>query len=276
MVWARVQGLVMSRLNASLPTKPQQKARVRAEPETGPYVAAALTALRAGGRVRDGSDVSIGDRPIAPASIVHPPVDPALTGEVNRALAARGTRWRFGPAGTPGLLVSAAATGLDGIAVRRRLQLLGTDSGLVLARVNGEPWAVASGGMVLVGSRFDSAWTALPIHPAFVPLLDALVNRFVRGEAPIATGEGVPRVAFALQGPDTVGATVLGPDARESDLTTAGSDVVAAVIGAREHDAGELAGATFSGAGRADATGLLLLIALVLALAELAVATFAR
>jgi hypothetical protein len=109
-----------------------------------------------------------------------------------------------------------------------------------------------------------------------VPLLDALVNRFVRGEAPIATAEGAPRVAFALQGPDTVGATIFSPDARESDLTTAEPDVVAAAIGALESDAGELADATFTGAGRADATGPLLLIALLLALVELVVATFAR
>lgn len=251
-------------------------ARVRAGADAGPYVTAALTALRAGGRVRDGSEVSVGDRPSAVASIVQPPGDPALTGEVNRALAARGMRWRLGPAGTPGLLVSAAATGLDGIAVHRRLQLLGTDSGLVLARVNGEPWAVAVGGMVLLGSRLDSAWTDLPIHPAFVPFLDALVNRFVRGEAPIATAEGAPRVAFALQGTDTVGATIFGPDVRESDLTTAEPDVVAAAIGARESEAGDLADATFTGAGRADASGLLLLIALLLALVELTVATLAR
>lgn len=251
-------------------------ARVRAGPGSGPYVNAALTAMLAGGRVREGSDVSIDERPGAAASIVQPPADAALTGEVNRALAARGSPWRFGPAGTPGMLVSDAATGLDGIAVQRRLRLLGADSGLVLARVNGEPWAVASNGMVLLGSRLDTTWTALPIVPAFVPFLDALVNRFVRSADPITTAEGEPRVAFTLQGPDTVGATVFGPDPRESDLAQATPSEIAAAISARVQDAGDLAGVAFAGAGRADATGLILLIALLLALAELAVATIAR
>lgn len=253
-----------------------EPAGVQVSPEAGPFVAAAIGALRAGGRVRVGADVSIGVRPAASASIVQPPADPALTGEVNRALAARGLRWRFGSPGTPGRLSSAAATGVDGIAVLRRLQLVGTDSVLVLARVNGEPWAIASEGVVLLGSRLDSSWTALPVHPAFVPLLDALVNRFVRGETPIAYAEGAPRVAFTLQGPDTVGVTVFGPDARESDLTVAPPDVVAQAIGAREYDAGELADATFSGAAQAEVTGILLLIALLLALAELAVAALAH
>jgi hypothetical protein len=251
-------------------------ARVRAAPGSGPFVAAALAVLRDGGRIREGSDVTIDERPGASASIVMPPLDPSLTGEVNRALAARGIPWRFGAPGTPGTLTGAVPDGLDGIPVRRRLRLEGVDSGLVLARVNGEPWAVSAHGVVLLGSRLDSAWTTLPLLPAFIPFLDGLVNQFVRGDDPIQEREGAPRVEFARVGPDTVGATVFGPDARESDLAVAEPSLVSAALGGEPRVADDLADQVFAGAGRADLTGLLLLLAVVLALAELAVATVAR
>jgi hypothetical protein len=169
-------------------------------------------------------------------------------------------------------------TGVDGVAVTRRLRLAGrdTDAAAVLARVNGEPWAVAVGGVVLLGSRLDTAWTALPTTPAFVPFVDALVNRFVRGEAPIVEREGAPRVAFITAGRDTVGATVFGPDARESDLTSATPDLVRAALGAEVLAADDFAAAAFAGTSRSDVSGLLLLLALLLALAELAVATLTR
>jgi hypothetical protein len=251
-------------------------ARVRAAAGSGPFVAAALAALRAGGRVSDGPDISIDERPSAPTSIVLPPADPALTGEVNRALASRGATWSFGGPGTPGTLAAAVPDGLEGIAVRRRLRLEGADSGRVLARVNGEPWMVAVNGMVLLGSRLDTAWTDLPLLPSFVPFLDALVNRLARGEDPVVEREGAPGVVFTLVGPDTVGATIFGPDPRESDLSPAGANVIATALGAEIRAEGVIAAAAFAGAGRADATGLLLLIALFLALVELAVATIAR
>src|SRR5256885_641243 len=72
-----------------------------------------------------------------------------------------------------------------------------------------------------ISSRLDTAWTALPATPGFVPFMDALVNRIVAGEADVATAEGAPRVEFRLRGADTVGATVFGPDPRGSDLPPA-------------------------------------------------------
>jgi len=251
-------------------------ARVRVASGSGPFVAAGVAVLRDGGRVRDGSDVTIDERPGAAASIVVPPLDPSLTGEVNRALAARGIPWRFGGPGTPGILASALPDGLDGVPVRRRLRLMEGDSGLVLARVNGEPWAVAARGVVVLGSRLDTAWTALPVLPAFVPFLDGLVNQFVRGDDPIVEREGAPRVEFTRLGADTVGATVYGPDPRESDLAVAEASLAASALGAEPREAGDLADRVFAGAGRADATGWLLLLALLLVLGELAVATVAR
>ena len=251
-------------------------ARVRASAGSGPFVAAGLAVLQAGGRVREGTDVTIDERPSGAKSVVLPPFDPALNGEVNRALAARGLAWRFGSVGTPGVVSGALTDGLDGTAVRRRLRLEGADSGLVLARVNGEPWAVSDRGIVLLGSRIDTAWTALPVLPAFVPFLDQLVNQFVRGDDPIAEREGVPRVEFTRVGPDTVGASVFGPDPRESDLTVADRSLVSAALGAELRDAGDLASAAFAGAGRADLTAFLVLLAILLALIEMGVATVAR
>lgn len=251
-------------------------ARVRAAQGSGPFVAAALAVLRDGGRIRDGGDVTIDERPGASASVVLPPLDPALTGEVNRALAARGIPWRFGNPGTPGTLTGAVPDGIDGIPVRRRLRLEGVDSGLVLARVNGEPWAISAHGVVVLGSRLDTAWTMLPVLPAFVPFLDGLVNQFVRGDDPVQEREGAPRVEFAHVGPDTIGATVFGPDPRESDLAVAEASLVSSALGAEPRDATELADAVYAGAGRADATGVLLLLAVLLVLGELAVATIAR
>jgi hypothetical protein len=256
-------------------------ARVTAIRSAGPFVSAALSVLRAGRRVSDGSEVTIGDDLGASASVVFPPEDPALIGDLNRRLAGRGVGWRFGRPGAPGRLESVSIPDLAGIAITRRSQLLGApggrgDSAAVLVSANGEPWAVASGGVVLLGSRLDTAWTALPTSPAFVPFLDAVLNRFVRGETPVVEREGAPRVEFARTGPDTIGATVYGPDPRESDLTPADPAMVRDALGAEVLPPRDFQSAAFAGPGRADLSGLLLVLALLLAVAELGVATLTR
>lgn len=248
-------------------------ARVAFGSGAGPFVAAALAILRAGRRIAEGTGVTIADRPAAGGSVVVPPEDPAMAGQVNRALAARGMGWRFGPAGTPGLI---AGAGLDGVPVTRRLRLEGTDTGVVLARINGEPWAVAAGGIVLLGSRLDTAWTSLPTAPAFLPFLDALVNRFAQGETVVAEREGAVRVAFHTVGADTVGATVYGPDPRESDLTPADRSLIREALGAELVEDGAFAQSAFAGLRRTDISGVLLLLAVLLAFGELAAATLAR
>src|SRR5256712_7334951 len=98
--------------------------------------------------------------------MVLPLGDPALVGEVNRALAARGVRWHFGPPGPPGTLASADLAMVRGVQVNRRYRLEGTegDSGVV-ASVNGEPWLVRDGGVVLLGSRLDTTRAAPPGAP---------------------------------------------------------------------------------------------------------------
>jgi hypothetical protein len=261
-------------------------AQVEAQPSAGPFVAAALAVLEEGRKIRRGSNVTIGDRPAAGSntSVVMPPTDAALIGEVNRALAGRGGRWRFGPLGTPGPITGTIAP--EGTLVSRRYRLEETRAeaeGMVLARVNGEPWLVRDGSVVLIGSRLDTAWTALPATPGFVPFVDALVNRLVRGEgeeggALVTEAEGPPRVDFRTRGADTLGATVLGPDPRESDLTPAPRGLVRDVLGGRAEvlDDGAFAAARFAGTGRSDVSGLLLMLALLLALVELGVATLTR
>lgn len=262
-------------------------AKVMGTPSAGSFVAAALAVLQAGRHVVEGRDVVIsgGDVPPSPHAIVQPPDDPALVGQANRALASRGVPWRWGQLATPGVLTSPELAVLHGVPVVRRYRIEGAGSGeqgadAVLATVNGEPWLVRSGGVVLLGSRLDTAWTALPAAPGFVPFVDALVNRIVIGEAEVALAEGAPRVEFRTRGTDTIGATVFGPDARESDLTPATPALVTAALGGNDRTlvlgADRFGAEGFSGTRRADASGILLILALLLAAAELGVATRTR
>ena len=262
-------------------------ARVMATPSAGSFVAAALAVLQAGRHIVDGGDVVIsgGDVPTSLHAIVLPPEDPALVGQANRALASRGVPWHWSQLATPGVLTSPELAILNGVPVVRRYRIEGAGTGEqgagdVLATVNGEPWLVRSGGIVLLGSRLDTAWTALPAAPGFVPFVDALVNRIVMGEAEVASAEGPPRVEFRTRGTDTIGATVFGPDARESDLTPATPALVTAALGGRDRasvlSADRFAAVGFSGTRRADASGMLLVLALLLGAAELGVATRTR
>ncbi|HEX9347340.1 MAG TPA: BatA domain-containing protein [Gemmatimonadales bacterium] len=262
-------------------------AKVMAAPSAGSFVAAALDVLQAGRHINDGRDVVIGggDVPTSPHAIVQPPDDPALVGQANRALASRGVPWRWGQLATPGVLSSIDLTVLNGVPVVRRYRIEGTGTGeqgadAVVATVNSEPWLVRSGSVVVLGSRLDTAWTALPATPGFVPFIDALVNRIVIGEAEVASAEGAPRVEFRTRGTDTIGATVFGPDARESDLTPASTALVTAALGGKDRTSvlspDRFAAEGFSGTRRADASGILLVLALLLAAAELGVATRTR
>ena len=257
-------------------------ARVRADPGAGPFVAAALAVLTQGRRIVEGGGVVIGERLPGGTgtTVLLPPVDPALIGQANRALASRGVRWRFGGAGTPGPIGTAAVAGINGLGVTRRYRLEGAGGGGdttdVLATVNDDPWLVRAGDVVLLGSRLDTAWTALPASPAFVPFVDVLVNRLARGEAPVTEAEGPPGVAFQVRGADTVGAVVSAPDARESDLTPAAPDVVRRAIGAELLDEGRFAVEQYAGTRRTDVSTLLLALALLVAGVELGVATRAH
>jgi hypothetical protein len=149
------------------------------------------------------------------------------------------------------------------------------DSG-VMATVNGEPWLVRDAGTLLLGSRLDTAWTALPTAPGFVPFMDALLNHLARDEAAVSEAEGWPRVEFRARGADTAGATVFGLDPRESDLTPAPPALAHEVLDAELVDDAGFAAARFAGGAHADASGAMLALALLLAAVEWGVATSTR
>lgn len=271
--------------------------------EAGRFVGAALETLRDNGRVRDGNEVVVGALATG-ASIVLPPAEPARLGAINRALAQRGVPWHFGP------MVESAATSDSGTwlarhGVARRYRLVPDGSGLtgVLATVGGEPWLVRSGTVVLVGSRLEPDWTDLPYSAAFLPFIDALVNRVSRGEVAVsdaAVGEpmllpdavtSVRRggeewkveggagfrppaagVYWLMAGNDTVGALGAGADPRESLLAPAAVGNVERLWHARVVSAESPGAAAFALAARADLRGALLWLALVCGVAELIVA----
>jgi hypothetical protein len=265
------------------------------------FLGAALEVLSAAGRVRPGGGVRVGGLG-AGASIVVPPEDPALLGALNRTLAARGAAWRFGAVHTESMQSDSGALLPDPVRVVRRVSLEAASSPAdTLATVGGQPWIVRSGNLVLVGSRFDPSWTDLPVRAGFVPLLDALTTRTVRGEpvlpevaagAPIAlpprttavsAADGTPMrveggapwwppapgVFWLLEGSDTLGAVSATLDDRESRLSRAGDgELQAAWPGSVVADLGSGAERTFTSGGRGDLRPLLLVLALICVVGE--------
>jgi hypothetical protein len=94
-----------------------------------------------------------------------------------------------------------------------------------------------------------------------------------RGERQARTAEGAARVQFETRGADTVGATVYGSDPRESDLTAAPAELLTEALGAQVLDRARFTAARFSATRRAEVSGWLLALALLVALVELGVAT---
>jgi len=271
----------------------------------GEFVEAGLATLVAAGRVRAGRGVVVGDRPDRGATIVLPPTDPARVPAANQALAARGIGMRFGPLRDGEWAAASGVLPMEAVTVWRRHRLDG--AGVTLATAGGEPWLVRVGDVVVAASRFEDAWTDLPLRPTFIPFLDALVSRVGTGESwqvHAAPGEAVrlpgsggrlvlpagavlagadgrldaprePGTYFVVSpAGDTVGALLVNVDPRESDLAVASPAVIrdrlspAAVI----DDPDALARAAFAER-RAEITMALLLLALVLAAAELLLAT---
>ncbi len=281
-------------------------AAVTAGTGAGVFVEAALEVLTDGGRVRTGRGVVIDDRPAAGTTVLVPPADPAAVGGVNRALAARGVPLRFGPLERGEWALTGAPDAVTGATVTRRYRLDGDLT--VLARAGGEPWLVRAGATVALASRLEPEWTSLPAAAAFVPFLDAVVNHVAA--APVWSLSATPGAPVllppdvaALAGPDgprpvpgdrrleapaapglvfllgargdTVGALAVNPDPRESDLRPASRDAVRAAFGPETVmvPQADVAARAFAAARRAELTTVLLAAALVLAAAELAVAT---
>jgi Aerotolerance regulator N-terminal len=289
-----------------VPVRVAPPAAAAAGPGAGRYVAEALAVLQAGGRVRRGQDVVVGDALAGARAIVLPPADPAAVGTLNRALAAHGVAWRFGARMDGEWQVEGDVGPAQGATITRRYRLVG--EGTVLARAGGEPWLVRDHDVVLLGSRLEDGWTGLPVSAAFVPFVDLLVNRIAAGQAvALAAAPGdvveLPAGADALltpEGPvavtgdrritaprtpgvyylraaagDTVGALAVNHDPRESRLAEADGRVLRAVLGGEAQLLGARAldRELFGGARRADLSGVLLLVALLALAAEFALAS---
>ncbi len=268
-------------------------AAVRVEQGTGAFVEQAVEVLVEGGRAASGDDVVLAERPSDGVTVLFPPSDRALLGAVNRALAARGAEWRFGELLDGEWTLEGDLGVAAGTPVYRRHRLVG--SGTVLGRAGGEPWLVRAEDMVIVASRMEDAWTALPLSAGFLPFLDVMVNRFAAGGAwlvsttpgaaadlpPGTEALGVSAPAqpgvYLLRGAtgDTVGALEVNHDRRESRLAPAGRSAVRAALGATAQVLGDAAMARelFHGARRADLTGVLLIAALAAALVEMVLAS---
>ena len=273
------------------------------------FLATAAEVLLGSGRLVRGGDLSIGNLSQG-ASIVQPPADPAAQGALNRALAARGAAWRFGEL-IAGSTVTDSGTVLGRHLIARRYGLLRAGAGSresgvggVLVTAGGAPWVVRSGNIILVGSRLEPEWTALPLSAEFVPFVDFLANRAIRGELalldtppgdPVTLPDaatavirlGVPRpveggspfrsreagLHFILAGSDTIGVVGVNPDPRESLLERAtDSDVRRLWPGSRTGTLDRAASVAFAAGGLADLRGPFLMIAAMLALADAALA----
>lgn len=271
------------------------------------HLAEGAEVLLANGRLTRGAEVWL-DQLGGGASIVFPPADPAALGALNRALLARGSAWQFGERVAAGIRTDSSAL-LDPQPVRLRHQLERAGAeGEILLTAAGAPWMVRSGNLILLASRFEPAWTDLPLSAAFMPFLDLLLNRLARGEVArlvtvtgdpvmlpdrvtsLASGAGVERVEgggawrpatpglhWMLRGTDTVGVVEAHPDPRESLLERMAPEAVAALWpGAEVTTADRAAGLAFTRSARADLRGPLLWLAGLLAGAELLLAGLGR
>lgn len=272
--------------------------------QAGRFAEAACDVLRANARLLPGDDIVLGGFG-ASASVVLPPSDPASLGAVNRELERRGVTWRFGDPAPAGSTDSSDILAPTRLFQRLRLVPAGSGRSGVLLTASGEPWMVRSGSVLLIGSRLDTGWTALPFQAEFVPFVDVLLNRLARGEVAslsVAAGEAgvVPDLVsaaakgserwplegggrfappdtglyFLLRGADTVGALAANPDPRESLLAQASDRQVRALWrGATIVPLDQAAGAAFSAGARGDLRGPLLWFALLLGLAEVGLAS---
>ena len=272
------------------------------------YVAAACGVLESNRRITRGEEITVGR--LGPrGSVVEPPADPAALGALNRALAARGVTWRYGA-------LTLAATSTDSgpavgrVRVLRRYRLESTASGRtgVIATAGGEPWLVRSGGVVLLGSRLDPAWTELPVSAGFMPFMDLLLNRLARGEVSLAEGSPgdpipVPDLVttvrqaerewrvegggsfrppdvgtyYLLSGRDTLGAISANLDPRETLLRPASDGQVRRLWqGAQVVPLPDAAGLAFASGSLGDLRGSFLWLAVALGLGEMALATGRR
>lgn len=277
-------------------------------PADGSHLAEAAEVLVANGRLVRGASVWLDQVGPGP-SIVFPPADPSTVGALNRALLARGARWQFGArVGAATATDSSSFLDQHPVLLRHRLEPLAGASGEILLTAGGEPWMVRSGDVLMVASRLEPSWTELPLTAAFMPFMDLLLNRLVRGETArlqatpgspvqlpdqvtgVATAAGEARVEggaqwrvmtsglhWLLSGLDTVGVVETNHDPRESMLERPTLAQLSTSWPAAEFGtASGAADQAFTRSGRADLSGPLLWLAALLAVAELALASVGR
>ncbi len=275
---------------------------------TDRYVAAACDVLRANGRIAPGAEVAVG-RLGAGLSVVMPPADAAELGALNRALERRGVAWQYGALRAEAVSTdSGPFVGAHRVAQRYTLEPRGSGRTGVLATAGGTPWAVRSADVVLLGSRLDPAWTALPVAAEFMPFMDRLLNRAARGEvslvdaapgAPAALPDLVTEVRLGerswpvdggalfraadlgvhllVSGRDTVGALSVNVDPRESLLAPMADGTLRRLWpGARLVDLADAGPAAFSSGARGDLREPLLWLALICGLGEVVLASVPR
>lgn len=273
--------------------------------EADHYPATAVRVLEANGRLNRGAEVRLGNLG-GQYSIVFPPADQAELGALNRALERRGIGWHYGGQVLASVPSDSSAL-LGSVDVHRRYRLESTGSGRtgVLVTVGGEPWIVREADVVLIGSRIDPEWTSLPISAEFMPFMDALVNRVARGEVSLlkaAPGEAVllPDLAvevvredgrwaveggapfrppatglyYLVAGSDTIGALAANIDSRESLLDPADDRAIRQLWHpARIVEPRRAGGVAFAAGARGDLRGILLWLALLLGVVEVALAS---
>ncbi len=223
--------------------------RVTVSPAAGPFLNSALAVLRSDGRVADGTGVAVltADGLAALPALITAPANPVRLGAANRALQQAGIPWRFGPARRGPAAV--AGEGMTRVQTTLRYALEPTAAAPTdtLARVGAEPWVVAGPGWVLVGSPLVPEATSFPVSAAFVPWVAGVLSDRLSGDpgrvvaaAPIHEfiwpawadamdgAAGTPGAAFRAparagtyfftRAGRRVGALVVNPEPRESDL----------------------------------------------------------
>ena len=180
---------------------------VVAEAGAGAFGRTAVDALVQEGRVTRGADVALTSADAARRpGVIFAPTDPVQISAANRALERANIPWRYGaahsgPAPVRGAgLANVTATKWYALEPRGVLEAGATDT---LARVGGDPWAVAGDGYVLVASPLSADATDLPLRASWVPWLGAAVAERLAGEAgavtDVAPGAMVSRPPWARE-----------------------------------------------------------------------------
>ena len=283
---------------------------VSVDASLGPFVRTAVDALVQSERLRMGNDAAIvsADALTRLPALIVAPSDPVRVGAANRALERAGVPWRFGAARREtGTVREPSATPtklLDGgnVMLRYPLTPAGDAAADTLARVGGEPWAIAGDRYVIIASPLDPAAADLPVRAGFLPWLAEAISQRLAGDAGVvidaapgarvrapagvqtvddAAGQALPvgdgelvapdraGVYFLRRGGQRAGALVVNGEPDESALARLTVPTLRSRLTAREmsvtSDAEQWARDAYTGSARRPlVTPLLILAALVL------------